>query len=804
MTPTPLIVTVPPGLLSLARPDLVEVRRALAVLADPSSGCELRGLPSGRSRVLSGGDLDGLAAAAGELSDDRGVYYCLNPVPPDLGRAARVGDVLRRRWLLLDIDPVKPADHLDSSATPDEHEAARGVALKVMDHLSGLGWPAPVLVDSGNGWHLLYRIDLPADSDSQVLLRRFLAVLAQAFDDPAAGRIDRAVHNASRIAKLPGTWARKGADTPERPHRLCRLVFAPESPSIAGADLIEAVASSRDSRPPPATSPGSGSLVVTAHDAGPEAYARAALERECGRMALTPPGGRNDQLFKSAAALGNFVGPGLLDGEAITGALTTAAHVAGCDNPAKDSDTIRRGLEAGRLTPRDLSGLNGAPATPPGGPDPGAVESEIEIPRWPDPLAPEAYHGVFGRVVRAVEPHTEADPVAVLAQLLVGFGSLCGRHSFVRVESARHFPNLFACLVGRSSRARKGTSWRRVQAGLSGADSSGWAERVQSGLSSGEGLVWAVRDRVVRSVPVRQRGRITGYQEEVVAEEVADKRLLVVEEEFSRVLAMGRREGNILADVIRVAWDTGRLRSLVKNCPAQATDAHIAVIGHITQHELLRRLEDTDAHNGFLNRFLWFCVKRSKLLPHGGGQPDFSSEARDLADAAELASGHEREILMDADSLTLWRSEYARLTADRPGLAGLVTSRAEAQALRLALIYALADGDACIRPEHLQAALAVERYVAQSAAYIFGPLTGDSLADEVEVLLRDHPGGLTQTALYHAFQRNKGKVQIEAALRQLLQAGRASWQRPVTNKPGPRPIVWRLLSGAVTPTNSYE
>jgi hypothetical protein len=432
----------------------------------------------------------------------------------------------------------------------------------------------------------------------------------------------------------------------------------------------------------------------------------------------------------------------------------------------------------------------------------GVVETEIEVPKWPDPPAPEAFRGVFGRVVDRVAPHTEADPAGVLLQLLVGFGNLCGRSRYVLVESTRHYPNLFACLVGRTGRSRKGTSWRRVHCALAGSDRSGWAGRVESGLSSGEGLIWAVRDEVKRIRPVVVKGRITSYQDETVSAAVSDKRLMVVEEEFSRVLVMGRREGNILAAVIRQAWDTGTLRSLVKTCPAQATGAHVSLIGHITQHELLARLGGVgDAHNGFLNRFLWACVGRSKLLPRGGGESDLTAESVDLKDAAELARGSDREMALDAAADRLWRAEYEGLTADRPGLYGLVTGRSEAQALRLALVYALGDGADAIGEPHLRAALALQRYLIDSAAYVFGDLTGDMLADEIEAVLKERPLGMSQTDIHNYFNRNKSKVQIENALRQLKQAGKADWVRHETGKPGRPPIVWNLARPPVVGGN---
>jgi hypothetical protein len=163
----------------------------------------------------------------------RAVYATLNPVRPDLlarrcnrldwaddGELTKDRDVLARRWLLVDADPVRDP-HV--SATAAEKVAAYDTALAVREHLRGRGWPAPVLADSGNGYHLLYRVDLPAD-DGRV--GRVLRALAARFDTPRV-KIDTGVGNPGRVCKVWGTIARKGDSTPDRPHRRAALLEVP-------------------------------------------------------------------------------------------------------------------------------------------------------------------------------------------------------------------------------------------------------------------------------------------------------------------------------------------------------------------------------------------------------------------------------------------------------------------------------------------------------------------------------------------------------------------------------------------------
>ncbi|MGH9892444.1 MAG: bifunctional DNA primase/polymerase, partial [bacterium] len=110
----------------------------------------------------------------------------------------------------------------------------------------------------------------------------------------------------------------------------------------------------------------------------------------------------------------------------------------------------------------------------------------------PGAMEPCAYHGIAGELVKAIEPHTEADPAALLVQALVAFGILIGRSPYVPVEGDRHYANLFTVLVGDTAKGRKGTSWGRVRSVFSRAE--GWPGN-HSGLSSGEGLKWHVRDK---------------------------------------------------------------------------------------------------------------------------------------------------------------------------------------------------------------------------------------------------------------------------------------------------------------------
>ena len=396
------------------------------------------------------------------------------------------------------------------------------------------------------------------------------------------------------------------------------------------------------------------------------------------------------------------------------------------------------------------------------------------LPQWPDPPSDEAFYGLAGEIVAAIEPHSEADPTALLAQALTCFGSDAGRSAFFRVESDCHFSNLFTVLVGESAKARKGLSWANIL-DLYRRASPTWAEHcVKSGLSTGEGLIWEVRDAVTR-IESAKKGPLTLHETVVLDEGAEDKRLLAQESEFAQLLKLMSRHASILSTVLRQAYDSGNLRTMTKNNPGKATGAHISVVGHITQDELRRYLTETEQANGFGNRFLWFSVRRSKKLPDGGHISDDVKEqlAAKLAEALKYAQSV-KEMKRSTKATVLWHDVYGTLSEGKPGLLGSMISRAEAQVTRLSLIYALMDCSPEIRLQHLLAALALWKYVESSARFIFGEQLGDRHADEILAALRTaNSQGLTRTEISNLFQRHLNAALITRALSTLVRHGRA-------------------------------
>ncbi len=388
-------------------------------------------------------------------------------------------------------------------------------------------------------------------------------------------------------------------------------------------------------------------------------------------------------------------------------------------------------------------------------------ETPIEIKPFPEPHE-KCFHGLAGDFVRFIEPHTEADKMALLIQFLTYFGNIIGRFAYFQVEGDKHFTNLFCVLVGDTASGRKGISFGRVKQVFRNLDEHHQKECLVSGLASGEGLLYHVRDAVYKT---------DKDGETVVDKGVSDKRLLISEGEFANVLRVQGRDGNTLSAFIRNLWDSGNARSLTKNSPLRTTDAHVSIIGHITKTELLTCLSEVESANGYANRFLWVCVRRSKFLPHGSqvDYKDLLGINADISRRIEFAQTIE-QIHFSVEAKELWASNYEHLETSRYGFVAKITQRASPYVLRLSCIFAVLDAQSVIGVEHLEAALAVWQFCEDSAKYIFGERIGNKNADALLDALRDAENGLTRTEIYtDVFQKNLNAKEINKALRILLE-----------------------------------
>lgn len=409
-------------------------------------------------------------------------------------------------------------------------------------------------------------------------------------------------------------------------------------------------------------------------------------------------------------------------------------------------------------------------------------------PEFDGKLGEAALHGLAGDIVRFIDPHTEADPAAILINFLTMYGNMIGDGPHFVVSGGKHRMRLFAVLVGATFRGKKGTSLDPVLKLMNAADVE-FNTRKKSGLSSGEGLIYSVRDQVIELQPVFEgRGKDkkpTGEYEKVITDYgIEDKRLLVIESEFGSVLNVLRREGNTLSAIIRNAWDgSGEIRTLTKN-PMQASRSHISILGHITPEELRKLLTGNEIHNGFVNRFLWLYVQQSKSLPSGGDFHkldvgpivDRIKEACDYAVNGMPIDDNGDLLPMERDEAAdqLWERIYEPLQRDAAGIIGASTSRVIPYLMRLACIYALLDLSNVVRVEHLKAALAVWDYCYKSVVFIFGEqeLTSDPIINRILNELRTKPEGLSMNDIYsEIFKRNVPSSELKSSIQKMQENG---------------------------------
>lgn len=419
----------------------------------------------------------------------------------------------------------------------------------------------------------------------------------------------------------------------------------------------------------------------------------------------------------------------------------------------------------------------------------GAPKRVAHLPAVPAP----AWHGAIGDAVREIAPTTEADPVAVLAQTLALFGALVGDGPHVRVGHVNHPPRIWPLIIGKTSAGRKGTSlavarWFARQ--WSPYSHHYLAGRVHSGLASGEGLLGSLG-------AARTTGK-DGKVDEPDNEPIApDGKLTVVEPEFTRVLAAGKREGSTLGPVLRELWDSGHAGIMTRTAPLSVSDAHLTVIGHATPRELKLRLSESDLTGGTANRFLMIASERPHLLFDEIIDADVSKSARWLGEAVERAKLGVREVRRDRPANALWRDVYAALADDEPdGPLGAVLARGPAYTMRLALLYALADGAGAISCDHLVAGLSLWHYAAQTARLIFADSRRLSEGQRLGAFIAG-ARSRTATEINDFFGRNKPAGEIADLLADLEASGDVTREKDSDTDRG-RPTVRFYWTGAPT------
>jgi hypothetical protein len=443
---------------------IAELTHTLNVLVAPGDVFEVRAPRTPRRGTVSGYYTDQAKAARDVAASLDGkapaVYLTLNPVRPDLLARAHNrlveradvttadADIARRRWLPLDFDAKRPAG---ISSTDAEHQTALDRAEEVTDFLTDLGWPQPICADSGNGAHRLYRIDLPNDMPSTLLVGRVLKGLAATFSMPDGApeprvALDATVGNAARIWKPYPTWVRKGDDVPERPHRRSRLISVPEAVEVVTREQLEELAdflAPPDSDAKAGGTAGRGSGWIT--DAG-------AYLREHNIAVRAENQASNAHRWVLEACVWN---PDHTDHSAWVLQFSNGAIAAGCSHNScsgKKWPDFRDAVEPGwRHTGQN--GRTSQTSPPPVDDDPPEAEPE-QKPVLGNEVAPFPLHVLPARIqafIKTVAAAVSCPPDLVAVPALVVLGAAIGNSVVLEVnEGWLERASLWALVVARS------------------------------------------------------------------------------------------------------------------------------------------------------------------------------------------------------------------------------------------------------------------------------------------------------------------------------------------------------------------
>jgi len=404
-------------------PDKAEILKTFKLMYRPMDIIETRIIYKGGRKRIDAGYVDKdnrgqLAEYLVKKNPIGNVYITLNQIDPQLHSrycnriqeyaesTATDANIIWRDWLLIDADPVRPKD---TSSTDDQLQAAMAVIDKIQVDLSIKGFPDPVRCLSGNGGHLLYKIDMPNDASSTELIKNFLVYLAKTYDTPKV-TIDKSVFNAGRITKLYGTVAKKGDHTATAPHRLSRIL------SIGKA--IKAVAPTYD-------------MVFVADNDRLQAgnpgvtKATAAALATGARLAIpTFPGDEGTDVCDLCRVSGD---------DAVKACLQQSRQIEPIDEPAPDAETATE---------------------PPGAwPEPHPIESQIEPQDYPLDALPDTIRFAVEEVLGFVKAPT---PLVVSAALS-GLSMAVQSHAdVVRAEKLKGPTGLYLLTIAESGE-RKST-----------------------------------------------------------------------------------------------------------------------------------------------------------------------------------------------------------------------------------------------------------------------------------------------------------------------------------------------------------
>lgn len=416
---------------------------------------------------------------------------------------------------------------------------------------------------------------------------------------------------------------------------------------------------------------------------------------------------------------------------------------------------------------------------------------------------PECLYGLIGEVAHAGSDGTETNAYAIAANFMAYLSCAVGRGVYLPIGDTRHHARLFCLHIGRSGRGRKGDAVSlilRIDEALRTMDSTFAPQVHRGGLSTREGLAALIHD-----------GYRQGRQDVPAIE---DKRLWVVESEFSNVLHQGRRDGNTLSAALRDCWDGVDLKPATKSNRVYASNPHVCLSGAISPGELTALMSARELTNGFANRFLMIWAERTRMLPFPKETPQTTVEhlaARTrqiLAFVRADRHGDRNHLLMDLSPQAQWR--YGQLYRGElnvdlgDGVVGALLERRAPMLLRLAMLMALTDLQTRIETQHIDAAMAWVRHATASIRFVFVSAADEAklaqvmeLTNRLLAFLRERGQATRSQISSECFRGKVPKALIDASLEHLLAATPSmisvQWVERPAHTPGTPTRMYRTV-----------
>ena len=680
------------------------ILRVLNLIHEPGSVVELR-CPNTQKGTISGyfDDFTKLSDIAADLSGKvPGVYATLNPVNPDLlarannrienyaKRSSGDADIVNRCWLPIDFDPVRPAD---ISSTDVEKALALERAKECRTWLTEMGFPAAVFGDSGNGAHLLYRIDLPNDAAATELIKKCLEGMAARFTDDKVA-VDLKNFNAARIWKLYGTLACKGDNMLDRPHRQAKILEG-KNLGVVSVELLQTLASFA---PEPEKPRSNGHYQPFNVDEFIARHGIPVKREKCvsyGRL-----------LILEACAFN----PDHNHGEAHITAFTSGAVGYACKHNScafKKWQDVRELYEPGYRERNDQH-YTGAGSKEP---------KEQPAPEDEDPIAPQtvpfpgcAWVGPFEIWRDVVCPTTEAPAEYLWASCLIVVGLILGRRVVVR-NPRPLYPNFYVLLLGQTGDDRKSTALDYAGDAIFHA---GLDDEIQTmrGIQSAEAIY--------ESLSRHEGAKSLGYSDE-----------------FRSLMAVAKRKGTQdLIPRLGSLYYCPRKDNLNRRHSKESTEIvnpFFSLISATPLEYVHDLVGDLEVDGGFVNRFLPITgkVQSWKAIAPPPTVSQWQPFKQRILDIGAYYSAADCELAWDKDAAALWTEFYTAWKTSRQEWNTRdqkLTARIDEHVLKLAMLYSAIEKKRVLTREAFVVAISIGKWLQSIALDAFSDLGQDRFA----------------------------------------------------------------------------